>query len=143
VSESSAVHHGVNASGKGKMGIFDKPVQSDGKLKDLEGYTFKVTRAAIRSGVQTDYGVKDAVDVYVEVDGKSYVYSGFAKGIIAQVRNADEGDFPFYATMEKIQVKKGQTLNLVPMKEGEGTPLEAPLPDELFPDASGDDDIPF
>jgi len=128
---------------KGKMGIWDKPVQPDGKLRDLEGFTFEVTGAEIRANINTPYGVKDAVDIHVRIDGKDYLYGGFSAGIIAQVRNADEADFPFFATVEKIAVKNGTTLNLVPVKEGEGEPLVAPLPTELFPPDAEADDIPF
>ena len=121
------------------MGIWDKPVKADGKLNELEGFVFDVKAAAIRPNVHTQYGTKDAVDLTITVDGKDYTYSGFSAGIIAQVRNADDGDFPFRATVEKIAVKNGTTLNLVPA-EGQETTLEAPAPDELFP---ADDDIPF
>ena len=141
--ESTATLMAENRIERGSMGIFDKPVQADGKLKDLEGFTFLLKDAKVRSGINTQYGVKDAVDLIVGIDGKEYVYSGFSAGIIAQVRNADDADFPLYATIEKIAVKNGTTLNLVPMQEGEGTPVEAPPPTELFPPDAGDDDIPF
>lgn len=123
------------------MSIFDKPVQADGQIRDMEGFVFTLVDAKIRPGISTQYGVKDAVDLTVEIDGQRYVYSGFSAGIVAQVRNADDADFPLTATIEKIAVKNGNTLNLVPVPEGEGTPLAAPEPAELFP--PGDDDIPF
>jgi len=129
-----------NSNRKGSMGIWDKPVKADGKLNELEGFVFEVKSAAIRPNVHTQYGTKDALDLVVTIDGKDYTYSGFSAGIIAQVRNADDGDFPFRATVEKIAVKNGTTLNLVPAGDDVELTLEAPAPEELFP---ADDDIPF
>jgi hypothetical protein len=126
------------------LSIWDKPVLSDGKIGDMEGFTFKVVSAALRHGIITQYGEKTAVDIVVEIDGENYTFSGFNAGIVVQVMNASPDDFPFFATVESLPVKNGTTLQLVPVAEGDGDPLVAPEREpqsELVP--AGDDDIPF
>lgn len=123
--------------------LWEKPSTRDGDLKELHGTTFRLVGARLRL-VNTIYGEKSAVDLVVDIDGEKFTYSGFSAGIAAQIRSAQDRDFPTFATVESIAVPNGTTTTLVPRAEGDGDPPVKPERDE---DASlplaADEDIPF
>ena len=119
------------------MGLFDKPQDSaDGKIRELVGLPVFVQRIEARD-VSTMYGLGTALDIYILVDGKEKMYSGFAAGILRQVRDAGEGDFPVWARIEDKPLGDGKsTLILVPSSESEASQM-------TLGGNEGDDDIPF
>jgi hypothetical protein len=102
------------------MGLFDKPTgNADGKIRELENLPIYLLRVETRD-VDTMYGPGTALDLYIKTDenGTEKIYSGFAAGILRQVRDAEEGDFPVWCRIEEKELRGGKsTLILVPCEE--------------------------
>ena len=124
------------------MGLFDKPQFADGSIRELHGVAFTLVGADVRE-VTTKYGDRQALDLKVEIDGELFTYSGFSAGILQQVNNAEETDYPVVCTVETIDLKNGNhTTGLRPVTEGEDLPeLAKPSGEPAL--ATTDDDIPF
>jgi hypothetical protein len=122
--------------------LWEKPSVRDADLKELHGTTFKLIGGRLRN-VTTIYGEKSAVDLVVEIEGEKFTYSGFSAGIAAQLRSAQDRDFPTFATIESIAVPNGTTTTLAPRAEGDGDPPVKPERDDVSLPLAADDDIPF
>lgn len=118
------------------MGLWDKPgATQDGTLKELIGLPIHIQRIETRD-VDTMYGPGTALDVYILVGDAEKMYSGFSAGILAQVKQATEGDFPCWARIENKPLRGNKsTLVLVP--------TEAEEYEQLGIGVGDDDDIPF
>lgn len=115
------------------MGLFDKPKVQDGTLKELIGIPINILGIETRD-VDTMYGPGTALDVRIKVGDGEKLYSGFAAGILRQARDAEEGDYPCWATIQEKPLRGGKsTLILVPSDESEAEQLTV----------GADDDIPF
>jgi hypothetical protein len=124
------------------MGLFDKPQFADGSIRELHDVAFELVGADTRE-VTTKFGDRQAIDLKVRIENELYTYSGFSAGILQQITNADEGDYPVVCTVETIPLKNGNhTTGLRPVGEGEDIPFAvAPFGEPQL--ATTDDDIPF
>lgn len=113
-------YHLKDIKEKTEMGIFDKPhVNADGKIQELVGLPIYLLRVETRD-VDTMYGPGIALDMIIQTDkdGEEKCFSGFSAGILRQVRDAEEGDFPVWCRVEKKELRGGKsTLILVPESE--------------------------
>lgn len=125
-----------------------------------EAGTFVLVNATVREGVPTQYGPRDAVDLVVATVAPT-VYrtvSGFAAGIVGQVKRKGENDLPAVAKIVSQQTGRGATRALELIKQLEDTGASAiaaeaaAQPTQLRPfetatngngHAAGHDDIPY
>jgi hypothetical protein len=72
---------------------------------------FVLVDASVREGVATQYGPRDAVDLVVATTepGVTRLVSGFAAGIVGQVKRKADGDLPAVATIVQQQTGRGAT----------------------------------
>jgi len=111
------------------LGIFDKPQMRDGDLRDLVGTPLHIVGIGTRE-VTTIYGKNTAVDLHVEINGETKLYSGFSAGIQRQAKQATEDEFPLWAMIVDLPLGNGKsTTELVPCEPGQSV--------------VADDDIPF
>lgn len=117
------------------MGLFDKPGDlADGKLKEIVGLPVFITKIETRD-VNTMYGPGTALDVYIQTDKDGEtgrMYSGFAAGILRQVRDSDEGDFPVWAVIREK-----------PLADGKSTLILEPCQEEMDFSRADPEEIPF
>lgn len=72
---------------------------------------FVLLDASVREGVATQYGPRDAVDLVVATTepGVTRLVSGFAAGIVGQVKRKGDGDLPAIAAIVPQQTGRGAT----------------------------------
>lgn len=115
------------------MGLYDKPEYH--RISEIDdGRAFLLLDFSIKK-VPTRFGEKDAFDMRLcfSPEEDPEWYSGFAAGVLSQLRNSSPDDFPTWACFATTEGKKGRsgTRILEPASEpGEQLPLT-------------DDDIPF
>lgn len=126
------------------MGLFDKPQFADGSLKELQDVAFVLVGASTRD-VNTKFGERTALDLKVEILGEVYTYSGFSAGILQQINNSDESDYPTRCTIETVPLKNGNhTTQLVPLADEDDALPNVEPPATIANSApEAEDDIPF
>lgn len=75
---------------------------------------FVIVSASIRDGVKTKHGEKSAFDITVQTiqPGATRLVSGFASGIVAQIRMANADDLPAVARIVETPTPRGTTHTL-------------------------------
>jgi hypothetical protein len=115
------------------MALYDKPEYH--RISEIEdGRPFLLLDFAIKK-VPTRFGEKDAFDLRLcwEADADPEWYSGFAAGILSQLRNSEPDDFPTWAALTTTEGKKGRS----------GTRLLEPASEPGEQMSLTDDYIPF
>ena len=76
-----------------------------------EAGEFVLLEARVREGVGTQYGPRDAVDLVVATTepGVTRMVSGFAAGIVGQVKRQQDGHLPAVARIVSQQTGRGAT----------------------------------
>lgn len=76
--------------------------------------SFVLLGAVLREKVATAYGLRTAVDLQVAttVPGEIRVFSGFAAGVVGQVRRKADGELPAVVALHHVQLERGATLEL-------------------------------
>lgn len=76
-----------------------------------EAGQFVLVDANVREGVATQYGPRDAIDLVVATTepGVTRVVSGFAAGIVGQVKRKRDGDLPAIAAIVSQETGRGRT----------------------------------
>lgn len=89
-----------------------EPVEIGEPLELLEqAGTFVLLVARVRKGVETQYGLRDAVDLEIATTETGTVrkVSGFAAGIVGQVGRMADGDLPVVARISGQATPRGTT----------------------------------
>ena len=95
------------------------PVEYGEPLETLDGLTFLLLDATVREGIKVrfqDNGVerealRDAVDLVVATTspGETRTFSGFAAGIVGQVKRKGPNDLPAVCRIRLEQTRRGPT----------------------------------
>lgn len=101
--------------------------------------SFVLLDAKVRENVDTSYGKRTAVDLYVATttSGEVRVFSGFTAGIVGQAKRKGPNDLPAVARIVDVQLERGATKQLMllqPVPAGADVgAIAASLPAPLLP----------
>lgn len=106
----------------------------------VEAGRFVLLDGRVRTGIKTEHGERDACDLYVSTteDGVVRIFSGFAAGIVGQLKRKGEGDLPAVVTIVEHDTGKGnptKALELIAkLEEGaSASSIAASLPVPMRP----------
>jgi hypothetical protein len=91
-----------------------EPPEIGEKLEVLEeAGAFVLVGVAVREGIKTEHGPRDAVDLTVQTGGEgTRLFSGFSAGIVGQAKRMADGDLPAVCRIVPVHVSRGTTRGL-------------------------------